>query len=171
MIRSLSERGGSFTCSRTINRLLATCGNMQTVTNHRRLTGSLDALALTLIRSCVDASVYMPSPHAAGARVGGGLASLDAAKGGSRSLGGGVNEDDVAIIEMERRPSLMATLLSSSSSARRNLCALLARAVPSLRRDVVQVALTFFFLESLLHVPMLIGIDVMLTGSSDSFRP
>jgi hypothetical protein len=155
MIRSLSERGGSFTCARTINRLLATCGNVQTVTNHRRLTGSLDALALTLIRSCVDASVYMPSPHAAGARVVGGLASLDAAKVGSRSGGGGggVNEDDVAIIEMERRPSLMATLLSSSSSARRNLCALLARAVPSLRRDVVQVALAFFLLASLLHVP------------------
>ena len=174
MIRSLSRRGASFTCRRTLKRLLATCAHVQTLPARHKLSSSLDSLAHTLIRSCVDASVYIPS--AAGGR------------GAPGSLVGGesgVNEDDVAMIAMDGQAALMEslfsrlvwvcmcalmcvcvcvcvcvcararlcvcmptlqvselvlfarTLLCSKTHERRQLCGFLARAVPSLRGDVL----------------------------------
>jgi len=60
-----------------------------TRTNRRKLTSSLDSLAHVLIRSCIDASVYMPSTFGGTAGTRRGIATASA------------NEDDVAVIEMQ----------------------------------------------------------------------
>jgi len=127
-----------------MKRLLGSCGSApsQRLSSHTHLSSSLDSLAHILVRASLSANGYMPSLSLStdGSRDLQTIASGGAGRGVSlpRSSAAWANGDDAAVVVVGRRPALLEALSGKSSVVRRDLCVLLARAVPSWRREVTQ---------------------------------